>query len=50
MNLIAYADGKIDLIDISDTIHTPLDELIPLVDKLMEAGLLEVCEGAREHV
>lgn len=45
MNFIAYADGKTDLIDISDVIHAPLDELIPLVDKLTEVGLLEVCEG-----
>lgn len=49
MNLIAYADGKTDLIDISDVIHAPLDELIPLVDKLMKAGLLDVCEGMCEH-
>ena len=50
MNFIAYADGKMDLVDISDTIHVPINELIPLVDKLTETGLLEACEGMREHI
>ena len=45
MNLIAYADGSMDLIAISDTIHASLEALIPLVDKLTGAGLLEICEG-----
>lgn len=40
MNFIAYADGSNDLIDISNTIGVPVWELYPIVDKLLEAGLL----------
>lgn len=42
MNFIAYADGKNDLIDISNIIDTPIDELIPIIRKLSEAKLLEL--------
>lgn len=42
MNFIAYADGANDLIDISNTIGVPVWELYPIVDKLLEAGLLLV--------
>lgn len=49
MNLIAYADGATDLIDISNTIGVSLDALIPLVDKLLEAGLLEVQDEVGER-
>ena len=41
-NLIAYADGTEDLIDISTRIGVPVEELIPNVEKLCEAGLFEV--------
>lgn len=43
-NLIAYADGKRDLIDISTKIGVPLEELLPIVEKLLENGLLDVVE------
>ena len=38
-DLVAYADGRNDLIDISNIIGVPVDRLIPLVDKLMECRL-----------
>ena len=41
-DLIAYADGRNDLIGISEIICQPTDLLIPLVDKLLECGLFEV--------
>lgn len=41
LSLVAYADGTADLIDLSNTIHVSLDKLIPLVDTLLEVGLLE---------
>lgn len=42
VDLIAYADGKRDLIDISNIIHVPVSLLIPIIIKLTEADLLEV--------
>jgi aminopeptidase-like protein len=41
-HFIAYADGRNDLIGISNIIGTPVDELIPIKDKLMEHQLLTV--------
>lgn len=41
-DLIAYSDGETDLIEISNLIHVPVDVLYPLVDKLLEQGLLTV--------
>lgn len=41
-NLIAYADGEEDLIGISSRIGVPVEDLIPNVEKLCEAGLFEV--------
>ncbi len=38
----AYADGRNDLIDISNLIGTPVDQLIPIVAKLTEHQLLTV--------
>ena len=43
-NLIAYADGTEDLIGVSTRIGVSVEELIPIVDQLYEAGLLEVAE------
>lgn len=43
-DLIAYADGKNDLIEISEIIGQRVDILIPLVDKLLECGLFEIAE------
>lgn len=41
-NLIAYADGKRDLIDISNKIGVPVGEMLSNVDKLLESGLIEI--------
>lgn len=41
-DLIAYSDGETDLIDISEIIKVPVEVLYPLVDKLLEQGLLSV--------
>ncbi len=41
-NLIAYADGKNDLIDISNRIGVPVCELTENLEKLLENGLLDV--------
>ncbi len=43
-DLIAYADGKNDLIGISEIIEQPVDLLIPLTKKLLECGLFETVE------
>ena len=40
MNFIAYADGKDDLIGVSDRIGVPVVKLIPIIQRLEEAGLL----------
>ncbi|MCR5276679.1 MAG: DUF4910 domain-containing protein [Bacteroidales bacterium] len=41
MDFIAYADGKNDLIAISDRIGVPVSELIPIAGKLLEHGLIQ---------
>ncbi|MDE6167269.1 MAG: DUF4910 domain-containing protein, partial [Acetatifactor sp.] len=41
VDFIAYADGRRDLIDISNIIHVPAAHLIPIITKLKEADLLE---------
>ena len=41
-NFIAYADGKNDLIDISNIIGVPTIELLAIKNKLFENSLLEV--------
>lgn len=42
MDLLAYADGTVDLLAIADLIRRPAWELVPLVDQLMELGLLKI--------
>lgn len=39
-NFITYADGTNDLIDISNLINVPIDEIIPIVDKLIDKNLV----------
>jgi aminopeptidase-like protein len=41
MNLLAYADGKNDLVAVSDITHTPVDELHAFALTLEKAGLLK---------
>ena len=41
-NLIAYADGKNDLIDISNKIGVPVCELTENLEKLLANGLLDI--------
>ena len=40
MNLLAYADGRNDLIDISQRIGVPVQQLYPILEKLIQADLL----------
>ncbi|MCI8564473.1 MAG: DUF4910 domain-containing protein [Lachnospiraceae bacterium] len=40
-DFVAYADGRNDLIQISELIGAPIDELIPIVDMLLENKLIE---------
>ena len=42
VNLLAYADGESDLIEISDQIGVAAIDLLPMVDRLRGAGLLDV--------
>lgn len=44
VDFIAYADGVNDLVDISNIIGVPVEELIPIVDKLSKANLLKVVD------
>lgn len=41
MNLISYCDGKNDLCDISNKINVNIMKLVPIVEKLVVAGVLE---------
>jgi aminopeptidase-like protein len=41
MDLLAYCDGRHDLIAIGDKIHAPVWELAPISRRLAEHGLLK---------
>ena len=41
VNMISYFDGKNDLIDVSNIIQVPVEEMLENVEKLDKAGLLE---------
>jgi len=41
MDFIAYADGNNDLLSVSNIIRKPVREIVPIAEKLLEAGLLE---------
>ena len=41
MDFIAYADGNNDLLQISNIIRKPVREIVPIAEKLLEAGLPE---------
>lgn len=44
VDLLAYADGRNDLIGISDLIHQPVDVLIPIINKMRANDLLRIKE------
>jgi aminopeptidase-like protein len=49
MDFIAYADGTNDLLQISNYIKKPVWEILPITEKLLEAGLIEEIKG-EDHV
>jgi aminopeptidase-like protein len=40
LNLIAYADGRLSLLQIAEQIRQPMWELLPIVDRLAQNGLI----------
>ncbi len=48
MNLLAYADGQHDLLGIAERIGEPMWELLPIVERLKQEGLLRVVEETHE--
>ena len=42
MNIIAYADGKIDLVTLAEKIHSDALTCIPIIEKLNKVGLLTI--------
>lgn len=43
-DFLAYADGRNDLLEISNIIHQPTEVLIPVIEKLMNNKLIEICK------
>jgi len=41
-NVVAYADGRNDLLDLSNIIEAPTEDIIPIIEKLKEADLLKL--------
>ena len=41
LDLISLSDGEHSLLDIADTCNVPVWELLPLLDRLVQAGVLE---------
>jgi aminopeptidase-like protein len=44
MNVLAYADGKHDLIELADIIGQPVEKTLPIVSALLDQGILEVSQ------
>ena len=44
MNLIAYADGTNSLLDIANKINVYMGDLIPIVENLVSADVLEATQ------
>lgn len=42
MNMISYSDGEHDLITIAEKTGAPVSELLPIVEKLVDAGIMTV--------
>ena len=42
MNLIAYADGRNDLLEIAERIHEPVDKLAAIADTMEQQGLFRI--------
>lgn len=47
-NIVGYADGKLDLFELSEIIKVPTDKLIPLLKRLLNAKLLRVVNYDRK--
>lgn len=45
---IAYADGKHDLIDISNLINVQISDLLPIILKLLRSGLIEKIDESQK--
>lgn len=48
VDFIAYADGRKDLLEVSNIIGVPVSHLIPVINKLTEADLLEYSDERKE--